>query len=76
MTECGRDSSDGIATGYGLVVPRIELRLGRDFPEKIQPDPEATQSPIRGVSGLLPRDKEDGYAADHSPPYSAEFEYG
>jgi len=34
MTECGRDSSVGIATGCGLDVPRIELRWGRDIPEK------------------------------------------
>ena len=28
----GRDSSDGIATGYGLDGPRIEARWERDFP--------------------------------------------
>ena len=34
MTECGRDSSVGIATGYGLDVPGIEIWWGRDIPEK------------------------------------------
>jgi len=33
----GRDSSVGIATGYGLDGPGIESRWGRDFPHLSRP---------------------------------------
>jgi hypothetical protein len=33
----GRDSSDGIATRYGLDGPRIESQCGRDFPHLSRP---------------------------------------
>jgi hypothetical protein len=34
---CGRGSSAGIATGYGLDGPGIESRWGRDFPHLSRP---------------------------------------
>ena len=41
----GLDSSDGIATRYGLVGPGIESRWGRDFPHLSRPAPGPTQPP-------------------------------
>ena len=37
MLEESRDSSVGISTRYGLDVPRIESRWGRDFPHPSRP---------------------------------------
>jgi len=41
-----RDSSVGIATGYGLGGPRIEYRWGRYFPHLSRPAMEPTQPPV------------------------------
>ena len=40
----------------------------------VQPEAEATESPVQGVPDLLPGDTEDGYATDNPPPNSAEVE--
>jgi len=43
----GRDSSVGIATRYGLDVPEIESRWGRDFPHTSRPAVFRTQPPVQ-----------------------------
>ena len=52
MILVGRDSSVGIATGYGLNGPGIESRWGRDFPHLSRPALWPTQPPVRWVPGL------------------------
>jgi len=47
-----RDSSDGIATRYGLDGPEIEALCGRDFPHLSTPAAKPIQLPIQWVSGL------------------------
>ena len=48
----GRDSSVGIATGYGLDGLEIESRWGRDFPHRSRTALGTTQPPIQWVPGL------------------------
>jgi hypothetical protein len=48
---CGRDSSVGIATGYGLNGPGIESRWGRDFSHMSRPALGLTQPPVQWVPG-------------------------
>ena len=48
----GRDSSVGIATGYGLDGPGIESHWGRDFPHLSRPALGRTQPPVQWVPGL------------------------
>jgi hypothetical protein len=48
----GRDSSVGIATGYGLEGPGIESRWGRDFSHTSRPALGSTQPPVQWVPGL------------------------
>jgi len=48
----GRDSSVGIATGYGLDGPGIESQWGRDFPHLSRPALGPTQPPVQWVPGL------------------------
>ena len=48
---CGPDSSDGIATGYGLDGSGIESRWGRDFPHLSIPVLGPTQPPVQWVPG-------------------------
>jgi len=48
----GRDSSVGIATGYGLDGPGIEFRWGRDFPHLSRPALGPIQLPVQWVTGL------------------------
>jgi hypothetical protein len=50
----GRDSSVGIATGYGLNGPGIESRWERDFPHLSRPALRPTQPPVQWVSVLSP----------------------
>ena len=56
----GRDSSVGIATGYGLDVPGIETRWGRDFSQPSRPALGPTQSPIQWAPGPFPGGKATG----------------
>ena len=63
LTKIGRDSSVGIATGYGLDGPGIESWWGRDFPHL------GPTQPLYNVYGLFPGGKErPGRDADPSPP--------
>jgi hypothetical protein len=48
----GPGSVAGIATGYGLDVPGIESRWGRDFMYLSRPALGPTQSPTQWVPGL------------------------
>jgi hypothetical protein len=64
----GRDSSVGIATGYGLDGPGIEYRWGRDFSHTSTPTVGPTQPPVKWVPGL----KRPGRGADHPPSSNAE----
>ena len=48
----GRNSSDGIATRYGLGGPGIESRWGRDFPHPSRPALWPTKPPVQWVPGL------------------------
>jgi hypothetical protein len=69
-----RDSSVGIATGYGLDGPWIGSRCGRDFshPSKLALGP--TQPPIQWVQGLTRGVKWQGHDVAHPPPSSSEVE--
>ena len=62
-----RDSSVGIATRYGLEIPGIESRRGRDFPHQ----PRGT--PSNGYRVSYPEVKRPGRGVDHPPPSSAEI---
>ena len=55
LQNVGRDSSVGIATGYGLDGPGIESRWGRDFPHPSRPALGPTQPPMQWVAGLFSR---------------------
>jgi hypothetical protein len=52
LEQRGRDSSVGIATGYGLDGPGIESRWGRDFSHTSRPALGPTQPPVQWVPGL------------------------
>jgi hypothetical protein len=56
----GRDSSVGIATGYGMDGSGIESQWGRDFPHLSPPTLEPTQPPIQWVQGISPGGKAVG----------------
>ena len=55
MLIVGRNSSDGIATRYGLEGPGIECRWRRDFRHSFRQILGPTQPPRRWVPGLFPR---------------------
>jgi hypothetical protein len=64
----GRDSSVGIATGYGLDGAGIESQWGRDFPHLYTPAHPASYTVGTGsFSGV----KRPGRGVDHPPPSSA-----
>jgi hypothetical protein len=62
----GRDSSVGIATGYGLDGLGIESRWGRDFSHT------STPASCTMGTGSFPGVKRPERGADHPPPSSAE----
>ena len=55
-----RDRVDGIASRYGLRIPRIESRYGREFPLPSRPAVGLPQLPIQWVAGLFPGGKASG----------------
>jgi hypothetical protein len=67
-----RDSSVGIATGYGLGGPGIESRWGAIFFAHVQTIPgDHPVSCTMGI-GSFPGVNRPGRGADHTPPSSAE----
>jgi hypothetical protein len=56
-TYMDRDSSVGIATRYGMDVPEIESRCGRDFPYLSRTALGLTQPPIQLVPVIFPGGK-------------------
>jgi hypothetical protein len=72
LRTCGPGSLVDIANDYGLDVPGIESRWGRDFPRLSIQALGPTQPPVRWVPGLSGGKVRPGCAADHSPPSSAE----
>ena len=72
VSNVGRDSSVGIATGYGLDGPGIEFRWGgRDFSHLSRPALGPTQSPVQWVPGLSRGKERPERDADPSPSSSA-----
>jgi hypothetical protein len=73
-----RDSTVGIATGYGVddrgVGVRVPDRVKNfQFSTSSRPTPGPTQPPIQWVLGALsPEVKRQGHEAEHSPPARAE----
>jgi hypothetical protein len=66
----GRDSSVGIANGYGLDGPGIESRWGRDFSHTSRPALGPTHPPVQWVPGLSWGESGRGCGADHPSPSS------
>jgi hypothetical protein len=64
----GRESSVGIATGYGLEGPGSESRWGQDFRHMSRPALGPTQPPVQWV--FPGGKKRPGRDADPSPPSS------
>jgi hypothetical protein len=67
-----RDSSVGIATGYGLDGPGIESRWGARFFAHVQTDPGAHPAYCTRGTGSFPGVKRPGRDADHPPPSGTE----
>ena len=73
---CGRDSSVGIATRYGLDGPGIESRRGGGarFSTSVQTCPGAHPASCTMGAGSFRGVKRPGRGADHAPPSGAEVE--
>jgi hypothetical protein len=71
MSKLGRNSSVGIATGYGLDGPKIESRWGRDFPYLSRPALGPTQTPVQWVPALFRGKERPARDADPSPSFRA-----
>jgi hypothetical protein len=69
-TIVGRDSSVGIATVYGLDVPRIEYRWEARFPAPVQTGSEPHPASYTMGTGSFPGIKRPERGVDH--PFSAE----
>jgi len=63
----GRDSSVGVATGYGLDGPGIEFRWGRDFSSPVQSGPGVHPASCTVGTGSFPGVKRPGRGVDHPP---------
>jgi hypothetical protein len=64
----GRDSSVGIATGYGLDGAGIEFRWGARFSAPFQTGPGTHPASYTMGTGSFPGVKRPGRGADHPPP--------
>jgi hypothetical protein len=64
----GRDSSVGIATGYGLYGPEIESRWWAKFFAHFHTGPGAHPILCTMGTGSFPEEKRSGRGADHPPP--------
>jgi hypothetical protein len=67
-----RDSSVGIATGYGLDGPWIESRCGARFSAPVQNGSEAHPASCAVGTGSFPGVKWPWRGVDHPPPSRAE----
>ena len=63
----GRDSSDGIATRYGLDGPGIESRWEAKFSASVQTGPGADPASYTIGTGSFPGVKWPGRGVDHPP---------
>ena len=68
----GRDSSVGIATRYGLVVPGIESQCEARFSAPVQTYRGAHPATYTMRTGSLPGVKRPGRGVDQPPPSTAE----
>jgi hypothetical protein len=68
----GRDSSVGIATGYGLDGPGIDSWWGRDFLHQSRSTLGLTQPPTQMGIGSFSGVKQPGLGVDHPPLSSTE----
>jgi hypothetical protein len=68
----GRDSSVGIATGYGLDGPGMESRWGARFFAHVQIGPGAHPASCTMGTGSFPGLKQPGRGSDHPTLSSAE----
>ena len=66
-----RDSSVGIATGYGLDGPGIESRWEARFSAPVQTGPEAHPASYKMGTGSFPGVQRPGRGVDHTPSSSA-----
>jgi hypothetical protein len=71
LRHVGRDSSVGIATGYGLYGPGIESLWGEIFVH-VQTGPGAYPASCTMGIGSFPRVKRPRRGADNPPPSSTE----
>ena len=70
MVYVGRNSIFSIATHYGLDVPGIESRWGRDFPHPSRPTPGGHPASYTMGTRSFPGSKRLGHDIDHPTPAS------